>query len=106
MEIIHSLLLMKKLVFVICLFFVCAINANAGTGSFLTRWSTTTGTITIPVTNTGPTYIYNVTWTNLTNAGVGNGSVTGHDGNYTITGLSNGNIYQIEITGNFPGFSF
>ncbi|MFN8841964.1 MAG: BspA family leucine-rich repeat surface protein, partial [Chryseotalea sp.] len=77
-----------------------------GTGSFLTRWSTTTGTITIPVTNIGPTYDYNVTWTNLTNTGVGNGSVTGHVGNYTITGLTNGNIYQIEITGNFPGLFF
>lgn len=29
--------------------------------------------------------------------------MSGHVGNYTITGLTNGNTYQIEITGNFPG---
>lgn len=96
---------MKKL-FIISLFFGCVINATAGPGSFLTRWSTTTGTITLLVNHSGPGYDYNVTWTNLTSAGVGDGSISGQNGNYTITGLTNGNIYQIDITGNFPGFIF
>lgn len=88
------------------LLFLCANTARCGPGSFLTTWVTNNGNITIPVTNSGASYIYNVSWTNLTNTGVGNGSVSGHVGDYTITGLTNGNVYQLEFTGNFPGFYF
>ncbi|SFE85094.1 BspA family leucine-rich repeat surface protein [Thermoflexibacter ruber] len=69
---------------------------------FITTWITTDGTITIPTTGGG--YNYNVTWTNLTNAGVGDGSITGQTGNYTITGLENGSTYRVEISGTFPHF--
>ena len=69
-------------------------------GSFVTTWSTTDGQILIPIG--AATYNYNVMWTNLTNPGVGEGSVTGQTGSYAITGLTNGDIYQLEITGTFP----
>jgi surface protein len=69
---------------------------------FITTWITGDGEITIPTTGGG--YNYNVTWTNLTNAGVGDGSITGQTGNYTITGLENGSTYRVEISGNFPHF--
>ncbi|TAH28395.1 MAG: BspA family leucine-rich repeat surface protein, partial [Cytophagales bacterium] len=71
---------------------------------FITTWVTTTTTITIPTTGTG--YNYSITWENLSNFGVGNGSATGITGNYTITGLTNGNLYQISIAGNFPRIFF
>ncbi|WP_291720736.1 BspA family leucine-rich repeat surface protein, partial [Bernardetia sp.] len=79
-----------------------------GTGienPFRTTWVTTDGTITIPTNASSGTYNYNVTWTNLTNAGVNEGSITGQTGNYTITGLENGSTYEIAITGDFPHFS-
>ncbi len=69
---------------------------------FVTTWVTTTNTITIPTVGSG--YNYNISWTNLTNPGVGNGSATGVTGNYTITGLQNGSTYRVEITGTFPRF--
>ncbi len=69
---------------------------------FRTTWITNNTQIIIPTTGTG--YNYNITWTNLTNAGVGNGSVTGRAGNYTITGLQNGSTYEVAITGDFPRF--
>ena len=67
---------------------------------FVTTWITTEGTITIPTT-TG-TYNYDVTWNNLTNPGVNEGSTSGETGDYTITGLENNSTYQIEISGDFP----
>ncbi|WP_375559934.1 BspA family leucine-rich repeat surface protein [Bernardetia sp. OM2101] len=76
-----------------------------GTGveqAFRTTWITTDGTITIPTNGTG--YNYTVTWTNLTNAGVGDGSATAQTGNYTITGLENNSTYEIAISGDFPHF--
>ncbi|WP_375560556.1 BspA family leucine-rich repeat surface protein [Bernardetia sp. OM2101] len=99
----------------------CGSNQNYKTGtplttsfvaserSFRTTWITTdgatpnTGTITIPTTGGG--YNYDITWTNLTNAGVGNGSATGiTTNNYQITGLANNDTYEIAITGAFPRF--
>ncbi|WP_338768824.1 BspA family leucine-rich repeat surface protein [Bernardetia sp. ABR2-2B] len=71
--------------------------------SFRTTWITTDGTITIP-TETTETYNYDITWTNLSNTGVGDGSATGQTGDYTITGLENGSSYEIAITGDFPRF--
>ncbi len=72
--------------------------------AFITRWITTTGTITIPTTGGG--YNYNLSWTNLTNAGVGDGSITARTGSHTIMSLENGSTYQIAITGAFPKIFF
>lgn len=71
---------------------------------FITTWITTDGQITIPTNGAG--YNYNVTWINLDNAGVGDGSATGQSGNYIITGLSNGDRYQVSISGAFPAIYF
>ncbi|MCB0497266.1 MAG: BspA family leucine-rich repeat surface protein [Cyclobacteriaceae bacterium] len=77
-----------------------SVNAQA----FITTWQTTDGQITIPTTGGG--YNYSIIWTNQTNAGVGDGSVSGVNGNYTISGLNNGDIYQVEINGSFPRINF
>jgi len=71
---------------------------------FTTTWQTTDGEITIPTTASG--YNYNITWTNLTNTGVGDGSDSGINGIYTIPGLAAGDIYQVEIIGDFPRIYF
>jgi surface protein len=80
---------------------VIDINPSA---SFITTWITTDGSITIPTTGSG--YNYSVSWTNLTNPGVGEGSVSGQVGNYTINGLQNGSVYEVSITGDFPRIYF
>ncbi|MEP2668466.1 MAG: BspA family leucine-rich repeat surface protein, partial [Cyclobacteriaceae bacterium] len=72
--------------------------------NFITTWSTTDTQITIPTTGAG--YNYDVVWTNLTNTGVGDGSTTGETGNFTIPGLTNGDVYQVEISGAFPRIYF
>lgn len=72
--------------------------------AFITTWTTSDTQITIPTTGGG--YNYDIVWTNLTNAGVGDGSITGQTGDYTITGLENGSTYQVEITGTFPQIFF
>ncbi|WP_338814524.1 BspA family leucine-rich repeat surface protein [Bernardetia sp. Wsw4-3y2] len=77
-------------------------NFVCSTRPFRTTWVTDDGTITIPTNGTG--YNYDITWTNLTNTGVGNGSATAQTGNYTITGLENNSTYEIAITGDFPRF--
>jgi len=74
---------------------------------FITTWQTNDGSITIPTPNFGSeTYFYNISWTNTTNPGIGDGSISGQTGNYTITGLSNGDIYEISISGDFPRIYF
>ncbi len=89
-------------------------NVNAATGNpisqatpgpFVTTWSTTDGEINIP-TKAGETYNYNISWTNLTNATQGDGSATAVTGDHLITGLNNGDTYEIEITGTFPAIQF
>ena len=96
--------------FVVVLLGMCFIGLSnkaqaQATVPFITTWKTTNGYITIPTAATlGTTYNYNVVWTNLTNAGVGNGSITGRTGNHTIYGLTNGDTYRVEITGLFPHF--
>ncbi len=72
------------------------------TGNFITNWITTTTNITIPTTSTG--YNYSIWWVNLTNPGVNEGFATAQTGNYTLTGLSNGDTYQVAIFGAFPRF--
>lgn len=81
------------------------ISLSVKSQAFITNWITTDNTITIP-TNYIIGYNYNVSWTNLTNAGVGNGSIANLTGSFTITGLSNGDIYQVAITGAFPQIYF
>lgn len=73
---------------------------------FVTTWSTTDTQITIPTNSATYTYNYDIVWTNLTNAGIGDGSTTGQTGDFTITGLTNNDIYQVEITGTFPHIYF
>ena len=83
------------------LFFVLCVGTRLQ-AQFITTWITTDGQITIPTTGGG--YNYTVTWTNLTNAGVGNGTISGQTGNAIITGLQNGSTYSVAITGVFPQF--
>ncbi len=77
---------------------------NLPANPFTTTWQTTDTQITIPTFGSG--YNYDVVWTNLTNSGLGDGVISAQTGNYTITGLTNGDTYQIEITGNFPRIYF
>jgi surface protein len=84
--------------------FSTAATVGGASNPFITTWITTDGQITIPTTGTG--YNYNTTWTNLTNAGVGDGSATGSTGNLTISGLQNGSTYRVEISGDFPRIYF
>ncbi|MEM6297215.1 MAG: BspA family leucine-rich repeat surface protein, partial [Bacteroidota bacterium] len=73
-----------------------------GANAFRTTWITNDGTITIPTLASSGSYNYNITWINLT-TGASN-SVTGQTGDYTITGLTNGDTYEVAITGDFPHF--
>ena len=77
-----------SLLFTLLFFSTNTANAQA----FRTTWVTTDGTITIPTNASSGIYNYDITWTNLTNAGIGDGSVTGQTGDYTITGLEYNNI--------------
>lgn len=71
---------------------------------FSTTWTTFDGTITIPTTGSG--YNYNISWKNIINAGLGDGTASGVTGDYTITGLSIGDIYEVNISGMFPRIFF
>jgi surface protein len=90
-------------------------------GAFVTRWSTNDQVevcdydygnncwweaidpfITIPTIGVG--YNYNITWTNVTNPGVMEGSQNNVTGTYTITGVQWGDVYEVAITGSFPRF--
>ncbi|MFY0628568.1 MAG: BspA family leucine-rich repeat surface protein, partial [Reichenbachiella sp.] len=69
--------------------------------SFITTWVTSDGQFTIPTSGGGT---YNAVWTNLTNPGVGEGSIVSHTGDYSVTGLTNGDTYQLAITGDLRHF--
>ncbi len=84
------------------LFFAGLSKQTVNAQAFRTTWITTDGTITIPTNGGG--YNYDISWTNLTNAGVGNGSAIARTGRYTINGLTNGDTYEIAIEGDFPHF--
>ncbi|WP_338791208.1 BspA family leucine-rich repeat surface protein [Bernardetia sp. MNP-M8] len=84
-------------------FFFFSTN-TADAQAFRTTWVTTDGTITIPTNFFNGMYDYDITWTNLTNLGIGDGSVTERTWDYTITGLNNGDTYEVAITGTFPCF--
>lgn len=90
---------LKIAFFTFILFFVFCVNTRLQ-AQFITTWITTNNHITIPTTGSG--YNYTVTWTNLTTAGAGNGTISGRTGNHTITGLTNGNTYSVAIIGAFP----
>ncbi|WP_375579129.1 BspA family leucine-rich repeat surface protein [Marivirga tractuosa] len=72
---------------------------------FITTWQTNDTEITIPTLNS-ETYFYNISWTNVTNPGVGEGSITGRNSRFTITGLNNDDIYEVSISGDFPRIYF
>ncbi len=80
------------------------ILAVSSSRPFITTWQTTDTEIIILTRGGG--YNYEVTWTNTTNPGQGDGSATGQTGNYTISGLTNGDIYQVSIIGDFPRIYF
>lgn len=75
-----------------------------GQNPFVTTWVTTYGQITIPTSGSG--YNYTVVWTNDTAPGTGEGFVHNVTGNYTLSGLTNGHSYRVEISGDFPRISF
>ena len=88
--------------FLFATLFFTGLSTHKANAQFRTTWITNDGTITIPTVGSSGSYNYDITWTNLTSAGVGNGSITARTGDYTITGLTNGHTYQVEITGTFP----
>ena len=71
---------------------------------FITTWQSPDGNITIPTDAESGTYNYEITWKNLTNPGQSEGYISGQTGDYTLTGLSKNNLYEVEITGDFPHF--
>ncbi len=85
--------------------FILIVSFNqAQAQAFITTWVTDNGQIIIPTTGGG--YNYDITWTNLSNAGVGDGSASGVTGNYTVFGLTNVDVYEVQITGLFPRIYF
>ena len=87
------------------LFFVIFMGIHLQ-AQFITTWVATGGEITIPTNAASGTYNYTVTWTNLTNTGVGNGIASGRTGDYTIMSLQNNSTYSVSITGIFPHFLY
>ena len=71
---------------------------------FITTWVATGGEITIPTTGTG--YNYDITWTNISGTGGDDFDTNVGDGNYLISGLTDGDTYEIAITGDFPRIFF
>jgi gliding motility-associated-like protein len=71
---------------------------------FVTTWVTDNGSIIIPTSGGG--YNYDVAWSNLTNPGTGEGSLSGRTGNTTIFGLANTDVYEVRISGVFPRINF
>lgn len=75
---------------------------EGGSTAFVTTWRTTDGAITFPAGN--GTFNYELKWTNQTTPGAGDGTASSVVGPHTITGLSNGDVYRLEVTGVFPHF--
>lgn len=75
-----------------------------GQESFITKWVSPDGSITIP-TYEGSNYNYNITWVKLSNP-LGSETVSGIKGDYTIEGLVPYEAYRIEINGTFPRIYF
>ncbi|NJL13444.1 MAG: BspA family leucine-rich repeat surface protein [Microscillaceae bacterium] len=81
-----------------------AATVSSTSNGFVTNWSTTDGQITIPTSGTG--YNYDITWINLSNPGINEGTLSAQTGNVSLSPLANNDIYQIEITGDFPRIFF
>ncbi len=79
---------------------ICLVSQPAD--AFITTWKGSS--YTIPTNPASGPYNYNVTWTNLDNAGVGDGSATNLTGDYLISGVTSSDKYRVEITGLFPHF--
>ncbi len=71
---------------------------------FITTWKPSGKSIIIPTKGIG--YNYQVTWKNLTNPGVNEGQLTNVTGDASLEGLSSNDLYEIEITGDFPRIFF
>ncbi|WP_296621779.1 BspA family leucine-rich repeat surface protein [Marivirga sp.] len=97
---------MKKLLFFFLLIIFCTVFSNrlVAQNPFVTTWQTTNDTISIPVVDT-LVYNYDVVWTNLTTQTLV-GDSSGITGEFTIPGLSSGDLYEISISGNFPAILF
>src|SRR5690554_3741549 len=65
---------------------------------FITHWVATDGSITIPTIGAG--YNYDISWMNLSDSS--GSSLSGQNGDVTISGLQNGATYEIAISGDFP----
>ncbi|MEP2608760.1 MAG: LamG-like jellyroll fold domain-containing protein, partial [Cyclobacteriaceae bacterium] len=76
------------------------------TNPFVTTWLATGGTITIPTNTASHTYNYDVTWTNITNPDVAEGSLSSQTGDAVLSGLEDGSDYFVEISGQFPAIYF
>jgi surface protein len=70
---------------------------------FITTWVTNDGKITIP-TFLGISYNYSVTYKQIAPTTGSIITITGQTGNCTISGLTNGNTYEVKISGQFPRF--
>lgn len=71
---------------------------------FRTTWQVGGNNIIIPTT-TG-TYNYTISWKNLTSPGTNENSATNQTTGYTIAGLTDGDMYEVYITGVFPQIFF
>lgn len=71
---------------------------------FRTTWQVGGNNIIIPTT-TG-TYNYTICWKNLTSPGTNENSATNQTNGYTIAGLTDGDMYEVYITGVFPQIFF
>jgi gliding motility-associated-like protein len=82
-------------------------NDNLECLPFVTTWRTSNNQITIPAYTFGSlTYSYEVSWTNLSNPGEGEGSNSGINGTFTISEMNNDDIYEVSISGDFPRIYF
>ena len=75
-----------------------------GERAFITEWVVAGGNIIIPTT-TG-TYLYDVSWRQILPTTTAPTIITGQTANCTISGLTNGNTYEVSITGTFPHIFF
>ncbi|TAG42581.1 MAG: BspA family leucine-rich repeat surface protein, partial [Cytophagia bacterium] len=71
---------------------------------FRTTWQVGGNNIII-LTTTG-TYNYTISWKNLTSPGTNENSTANQTANHAIVGLTDGDMYEVYITGTFPRIFF